>query len=96
MIVKMMSKRKPNNPPGRSKKKGPDNGLSCGGEAWADAGVFDPEKKTYIPALQFFHLDEMHLAMSGKRLDPPERVLKPNGTTLEGRVNTTVRLTDIS
>jgi hypothetical protein len=29
-------------------------------------------------------------------LDPPERVLKPNGTTLEGRVNTTVRLTDIS
>jgi hypothetical protein len=53
-------------------------------------------KKSYIPALQFFYLDEMHLAMSGKRLDPPERVLKPNGTTLEGRVNTTVRLTDIS
>jgi hypothetical protein len=49
MIVKMMSKRKPNNPPGRSKKKGPDNGLSCGGEAWADAGVFDPEKKIIYP-----------------------------------------------
>lgn len=46
MIVETRSKSKPKIPPGRKKKGGPrqHNGL-FGGDTWADAGLFGPEKK---------------------------------------------------
>ncbi|CAP95635.1 hypothetical protein PCH_Pc21g07380 [Penicillium rubens Wisconsin 54-1255] len=47
--------------------------------------VQDPTILAQLPIRALVYTYEMHLAMSGKRLDPPGRVLKPNGTTLEAR-----------